>query len=146
MKRSILYLDDEVECLEIFKEMFGDEYDIRTASNLNAARAALAEAPADIVMSDQRMPDIEGTEFLREVAEKYPLSYRVMLTGSAVVGDVVREISEGVVNLFVSKPWTEQSMRQMLERASASFELRSKVHMMRQGRAPNEKKEVPEQS
>lgn len=137
-KRSVLYLDDEVECLNIFQEMFCDEYDIRVASNAAEAWRTLEEVPADIVISDQRMPGIEGTEFLRRVAERYPLSYRVMLTGSVVIGDVAREISEGVVNLFIAKPWTEQSMRQMLERASASFELRSKVHMARRSRAAEE--------
>ncbi|MFH4347149.1 response regulator, partial [Acinetobacter baumannii] len=87
------------ECLNIFQEMFCDEYDIRVASNAAEAWRTLEEVPADIVISDQRMPGIEGTEFLRRVAERYPLSYRVMLTGSVVIGDVAREISEGVVNL-----------------------------------------------
>lgn len=131
-KRSIFYLDDETACLSVFEEMFGDEYDVRTAASLDEARASLKERAADIVISDQRMPEIQGTEFLREVAESCPTSFRVMLTGSAMVSDVIREISVGVVNLFISKPWTEQDMRQMLERASASFELRNKTRQARQ--------------
>jgi DNA-binding NtrC family response regulator len=124
VKRTILYLDDETACVEVFQEMFGDDFDIRTATTPTQARRALNERAADIVISDQRMPDIEGTQFLREVWELYPSSYRVMLTGSATIGDIVREVSLGVVNLLVSKPWTERSMRQILERACASFELR----------------------
>ena len=127
MKRSIFYLDDEAICVEVFQDMFGDEYDVRTATTLAAARSALTERPADIIITDQRMPDIEGTEFLREMSDLHPASFRVMLTGSAMVGDVIREISVGLVNLFVAKPWTEQNMRQMLKRASESFELRSKA-------------------
>ena len=111
--------------------MFCDEYDVRTATTLAEARHALTERPADIIISDQRMPEIEGTQFLREVAESYPSSFRVMLTGSAVVGDIIREIRDGIVNLFAAKPWTEQSMRQVLERAGASFELRSKAREAR---------------
>ncbi len=131
-RRSIFYLDDESACLSVFGEMFGDEYDVRTAASLDEARTSLKERPADIVISDQRMPEIQGTEFLREVAENCPASFRVMLTGSAMISDVIREISVGVVNLFISKPWTEQDMRQMLERASASFELRNKTRQARQ--------------
>ncbi|MGH9900542.1 MAG: response regulator [Pyrinomonadaceae bacterium] len=130
-KRSILYLDDESACVDVFQEMFCDEYDVRTVTTLSEARRALEEPPADIVISDQRMPEIEGTEFLREVSETRPASFRVMLTGSAMVSDVIKEISVGVVNLFVSKPWTEEGMRQTLERAGASFELRDKARRAR---------------
>jgi len=124
VKRSILYFDDEVACIEVFQEMFGDDFDVRTAATLSDARRAMHERAADIVISDRRMPEIDGTEFLREVSEQYPTSYRVMLTGSATLGELIREISDGIVNLFVAKPWTEQSMRGILDRASSSFELR----------------------
>ena len=139
MKRSIFYLDDEAACVEVFRDMFGDEYDVRTATTLAEARRALTERPADIIIADQRMPDIEGTEFLREMCDLHPASFRVMLTGSAMVGDVIREISVGLVNLFVAKPWTEQNMRQMLKRSSESFELRSKARQARSAQKLKEK-------
>jgi diguanylate cyclase len=134
-KRSILYLDDEASILSLFQEMFCDEYDIRIAKTLEEAQCALNERKADIIISDQRMPDIQGTDFLRQIAEAYPASYRVMLTGNARVGDVIREISAGTINLFVAKPWTEDGMRQALERASTSYELRSKVRYARNSAA-----------
>lgn len=123
MKRTILYLDDESACVDVFRDMFGDEFDVRTATTPGDARRALAERAADIVISDQRMPDINGTEFLREISESYPASFRVMLTGSATLCDIVREVRAGIVNLLVAKPWTEQGMRQTLARACASLEL-----------------------
>lgn len=144
-KRSIFYLDDETACLSVFEDMFGEEYDVRTASSLADARASLEQRPADIIISDQRMPEIQGTDFLREMAESCPASFRVMLTGSAMVSDVIREISVGVVNLFISKPWTERDMRQMLERASASFELRSKTRQARQALLQQHGKEEPDE-
>ena len=131
-KRTIFYFDDEAACVEVFAEIFGDDFDVRTAMTLSDARRMLAERPADVVISDQRMPEIDGSDFLREVAEILPSSYRVMLTGSAMISDVIYEISTGTVNLFVAKPWTEQNMRQMLNRAFASFDLR---HKARQARA-----------
>lgn len=77
----------------------------------------LAEQPADIIISDQSMPEIKGTEFLGEVATAYPSSYRVLLTGSVHLGGVIPEIGAGLIHLFIPKPWTEHDMQQMLERA-----------------------------
>lgn len=118
MRLSILYLDDEPQCLEVFRETFERDHDVRTATTGAEAHLLLAERPADVVISDQYMPETTGTEFLREVAEKHPDCCRVLLTGSAVVGAVVPEIAAGVVQVFVTKPWTEQSMAQALARAS----------------------------
>ena len=117
MKLSILYLDDDPQCLEVFRLSFGGQYDVRTAATVEEARRSLRERPADIVISDQVMPNVEGTRFLREVAEKYPDSCRVLLTGGVTVGEVLREVGVGVVQFFISKPWDEGSMRQVLERA-----------------------------
>lgn len=127
LKRSIFYLDDEISLLEIFQEMFGDEYDVSTASRLDEARRVLAECSADIIISDQLMPEIEGTRFLAEAARMCPHSFRVLLTGNAVVGDVIPEISTGIVHLFLTKPWTEAEMRDVLERAKIFLESWGKI-------------------
>jgi DNA-binding NtrC family response regulator len=124
MKRSILYLDDEAQSLDLFQKMFAEEYDLRTAVTIFEARKMLSERPADIIISDQEMPEISGTEFLAEMAKEYPRSYRVMLTGSMLAGEALPEIISGIVQLFIPKPWTEQSMREMLERASLQLDLK----------------------
>jgi CheY-like chemotaxis protein len=117
---SILYMDDEVTCLDIFKQMFGGDYEVRTALTLAEARRALAEADFDIVFSDYRMPETTGSAFLQEVAASHPDSYRVMLTGALGVGGVLGEISGGIIHLFLKKPWSEDGMRMALELAGAS--------------------------
>jgi len=124
--RSILYFDDEPTMLDLFQEMFGHEYDVRTTTLLTEARQLLSERPAEIIISDQVMPEISGTEFLREVAKLYPSSYRIMLTGSMLAGDAIPEILSGIVQLFIPKPWSKQSMQQMLERASLQVDLNRK--------------------
>lgn len=117
MRRSIFYLDDDAGCLNVFRETFGGEYDVRTETTLAGARRALRERPAEIVISDQSMPEIEGKEFLREVAASNPSSYRILLTGTITVGHALDEIGAGVVHAFVAKPWTEEEMIRVLERA-----------------------------
>ncbi len=119
-KPSILYLDDERQCLEVFCLTFGDDYEVRTASEPSEARRELAERPFDIVISDQSMPEIRGADFLREVAAAHPKCYRMMLTGNSSVGEMLREISEGVINGFLTKPWRSEDVRQALERALLS--------------------------
>ena len=125
MKRRILYVDDEAGCLSLFQEMFGRDYEVRTATTPAEARRLLAEHPADIVISDQSMPEIKGTDFLREVAATQPSSYRVLLTGNMMVGDAIPEIGAGIVHIFVAKPWTEEDICKALGRASLGAELLS---------------------
>jgi len=114
---SILYFDDEPMCLEVFRATFADDYDVRTAVTLEEARRALNEGPFDVVISDQVMPEISGTAFLREVARTHPQSIRVMLTGNACVGELMGEIGTGFVEFFLPKPWSADAMRQVFERA-----------------------------
>jgi DNA-binding NtrC family response regulator len=135
MKRTILYLDDEVACLNLLRDTFGEEYEVSTASTHMEARRLLSLNRADIIISDQIMPDIKGAEFLREVSEQYPESFRVLLTGGDTVGNLLREISTGVIKLFITKPWTEQDMRRMLELATMTRDLRSNESRERYGRA-----------
>ena len=122
MTRTILYLDDEAACLQLFVDLLGGHFEVRTAHTLAEARALLAERPAEIVISDQLMPGIDGTEFLREVAEKYPASCRVLLTGTVTFGNVMHQLGNGTVQFFLTKPWSEQEMRALLERAGAQLE------------------------
>jgi|SRR5947209_10068366 len=116
-KLSILYFDDEPVCLEVFRAMFAGDHEVRTAATLEEARRALDETAFDVIISDLAMPEISGTAFLRETARTHPESYRVMLTGSAFVGEVMGEIGAGIVKFFVPKPWSAVTMRQVFERA-----------------------------
>lgn len=123
VKQSIFYFDDEVQALDLFRELFKTEYEVRTAHALPEARRLLSEHPADIIISDQEMPEISGTEFLAEATRDYPLSCRIMVTGSMLAGEAIPEILAGIVHFFVPKPWTEQEMRQTLERAGLQADL-----------------------
>lgn len=114
---AVLYLDDEPYCLDVFLEMFSDDYDVRTARTHEEARRALRERAFDIVVSDQCMPDGEGVAFLAEAARAQPAAFRILLTGRTHLGALVREMAAGVFHLFATKPWTEHSMRENLERA-----------------------------
>lgn len=120
MKPSVLYLDDERGCLDVFRETFAREYDVRATASAAEALRMLAERPADVVISDQMMPDTSGKEFLRKVASLYPSSYRVLLTGAITVGHALEEVGAGLVQAFVVKPWKEAELLRVLERAAST--------------------------
>lgn len=122
MNRSIFYLDDDASQLEVFSEMFGGEYDVSTSASPAEALRMLWECAAEVIISDQSMPDMGGTDFLREAALACPRSVRILLSGHVSLGDVLGEVGSGVVNVFVPKPWDEGSMRRVLERALAALD------------------------
>jgi DNA-binding NtrC family response regulator len=126
MRRTIFYFDDDARLLDVFREMFGDDYDVQTAATLDEARRVLAACNAEIIISDQLMPEIEGTDFLREAAGTCPNSFRILLTGRATVGEVIGELSTGIIHLFEAKPWREERMREILERAVAVLDRRTR--------------------
>ncbi|HYP01078.1 MAG TPA: response regulator [Pyrinomonadaceae bacterium] len=126
MKRSVFYFDDDATLLDIFQEMFEGEYDVHTTTELATARQMLSECAADIIITDQSMPEIAGSQFLREASEKCPDSFRIMLTGYSVVGDMLGDVTSGLINIFIVKPWKEEQMRQALERGGAEVEARRK--------------------
>jgi DNA-binding NtrC family response regulator len=123
-KLSIFYLDDNEDALNLFSAACGKHYDVRTASSLSEGLRMLNSCPADIIISDQRMPYMEGTEFLRRARELCPKSLRILLTGEARIGEVLDEIREGVVEYFMQKPWELAEMLEMLERAGMAYEMR----------------------
>ena len=117
MKPTVFYFDDEQVLLDIFQETFSDQYDVQTTTSLSEARRILLECTPNIIITDWSMPEISGLDFLREARETCPRSFRIMLTGFAQVGDMIEEISAGIVQLFIPKPWNEVELRQALERA-----------------------------
>ena len=121
MDGSIFYLDDDASQLELFREMFGAEFDVRTSASPSEARRMLAERAAEVIISDQSMPEMDGTDFLREAALSCPGSVRILLSGYVSLGDVLGEVGSGIVNVFVPKPWDESYMRQVLARALAAL-------------------------
>jgi DNA-binding NtrC family response regulator len=117
MDLSILYLDDDSHCLNIFVELFGGNYDVRIAFTLAQARQMLRERSVEVVISDRCLPEIKGREFLKEIAREYPGTYLVMLTGTSVIEEMTGAAGASVIDALMPKPWAAAEMRAMLERA-----------------------------
>lgn len=125
----ILCVDDEPNILSSLKRLFrGAGFQVRTAVG-GAAGLALLEAEAvDLVISDMRMPEMDGTEFLQQVRTRWPDTMRLLLTGYSEVNSIIGAINRGEIYRYISKPWDDNDIvlivRQALERKELEHEKR----------------------
>ncbi len=120
----ILYVDDEAENLLVFKSTFRLEYRIFTATSAAAALDILARETIHLVISDQKMPLVDGVAFLREVSRRYPDVVRLILTGYSDLETVVAAVNECGIYRYLTKPWQEEELRLTLEKALETLRLR----------------------
>lgn len=105
MKRSILLVDDDVNVLEGYKRHLHNEYDVITfTSAQDALQYIQSNSSIALVISDYRMPDMNGVIFLEKVKELSPDSVRVMLSGQADLQAVIDVINKGNIFRFLTKP------------------------------------------
>ena len=108
---SVLFLDDDVNVLNAVARMFMDEpYGVAVASNHKDALAILEKEKVKVVLSDQRMPDISGVEFLHIVKDKYPQKIRILFTAYADLTATEQAINISEVFRFINKPWNPEEL------------------------------------
>jgi response regulator RpfG family c-di-GMP phosphodiesterase len=113
VKHKILFVDDEINTLSAFKRLFFNENDIEvfTASNGAEGLKILGYNEIDLVISDMKMPQLSGNEFLKYVKDKYPGALRIMLTAYADIPATLDAINNGEVYRFLTKPWNNEDFR-----------------------------------
>jgi response regulator RpfG family c-di-GMP phosphodiesterase len=116
-KITILYVDDEENNLFSFKATFRIKYQVFTAISGDEALKILETKPVEIIITDQRMPEMTGVEFLEKVLEKYPDPMRILLTGYADMGAVVDAVNKGKIFHYLAKPWNEKELDITINRA-----------------------------
>jgi response regulator RpfG family c-di-GMP phosphodiesterase len=120
-KITILYVDDEENNLFSFKAVFRIKYHVLTALSGDEALEILATNQVHIIISDQRMPEMTGVEFLEKVLEKFPDPIRILLTGYADMGAVVDAVNKGKIFHYLTKPWNEEELDLTINRAYAKY-------------------------
>ena len=129
-KKAILFVDDEPNILSGIKRMLRSmrkEYDFHFAESGREALEVMDSNTIDAVVSDMRMPGMDGAELLTEVKERYPQAIRIMLTGQADEESVYRTVS--VVHQFLSKPCDPDTLKEILIRSCALRELLTSTHL-----------------
>lgn len=121
---DILYVDDEKNNLDGFKAAFRRNYDIALAQNAEEALSILSENPnIPIILSDQRMPKITGAELFRTVADQYPDSVRILITGYADLEATIQAINEGKIFYYIPKPINPPEVGLILKKAYDTYYL-----------------------
>jgi CheY-like chemotaxis protein len=115
----LLIVDDEEAILETMTFTFEDDYEVLASTSANEALALLDKhAPVAVVISDQRMPEMTGVEFLSRVFKRSPATQRIILTGFADLNAIIRAINDGHVYAYITKPWEPDHLKQIVRRAA----------------------------
>lgn len=122
---NILYVDDEDQNLVSFKASFRREYNIFTARSGEEGLALLGLHNMHLVISDQRMPNMTGVQFLEKVRNEFPDSVRIILTGFSDVSAIIEAINNGQVYRYITKPWDETELRMTIENARYLYNLQN---------------------
>jgi response regulator RpfG family c-di-GMP phosphodiesterase len=124
VEEKILFVDDEVHILESFRRTFHKRYRLATASRPEEALHLIqAEGPFAVVVSDLRMPGMDGIRFLARVQEVSPDTVRLILTGHADLDAAIAAVNEGHVFRFLTKPCANETMQKALAAALDQYRL-----------------------
>ncbi|QQS53374.1 MAG: EAL domain-containing protein [Candidatus Competibacteraceae bacterium] len=122
---TVLALDDEAEILATLHGQLQPDFHVLTATTATQAMALLDRHPVDVVIADQRMPGINGTDFLREVHQSRPDAARILLTGYPDLATVIQALNEGHIHAYLPKPWSLKELRALLRNAIQDARLRA---------------------
>ncbi|WP_339866265.1 response regulator [uncultured Algoriphagus sp.] len=123
-KIKILYVDDEENNLQAFKATFRRDYKIFIAISAKEGREILKQEEIDVIVTDQRMPEETGVEFLESIIPDFPDPIRILLTGYTDIQAVIDAINKGQVYHYLTKPWEEDYLRTVIKNAFEIYQLR----------------------
>lgn len=113
----ILFVDDEPNNLDMFEAAFFEFYDILLAHNAAEAKEILAVNDVQVIISDQRMPQMNGAALLAAARVSYPDAVRILVTGFSDIEDAITAINEGKIHRYIKKPWNNTEFKLSIDEA-----------------------------
>jgi len=124
MNNKILLVDDESNVLSALKRaLFDEPLEIITSTSAEDALDIMKEQHFKVVISDERMFGMQGSEFLAQVREQHPDTIRIMLTGHATLEAAMKAVNEGEIYRFFSKPWNDHDLKFAIRSSIEKFDL-----------------------
>ena len=127
MKHAILCVDDEVDNVDALERLFRKKFKVFKATSGPEAISILDENPVTVIISDQRMPEMTGVEFLSRSLKIQPNTIRILLTGYTDIDSVIDAINSGQVYRYVTKPWDPVDLTTAVDRAVERYELQEEI-------------------
>ncbi len=123
-KLKLLVVDDEPDNLDLLYRTFRRDFNVLKAdSGVNALQILADEGEVAVIISDQRMPEMKGTEFLSKTVPQFPDTVRIILTGFTDIEDLVEAINAGQVYKYITKPWDPTELKAVVQRAAETYDL-----------------------
>ncbi|MEI1373285.1 SpoIIE family protein phosphatase [Nostoc sp. UHCC 0926] len=123
-KLKLMVVDDEPDNLDLLYRTFRRDYQVYKANHAFGALEILDQfGEMAVIISDQRMPEMSGTEFFSRTVEHFPDTIRILLTGFTDVEDLVDAINSGQVFKYITKPWNPDKLRALVEQAADTYRL-----------------------
>lgn len=122
-RHSILVIDDEPDVVESVRDLLRLDYRVLGATRAREGIGILAQEPVDVVMTDQRMPEMTGVELLHHVRETHPDAIRLLFTGYADIRAVIDAINRGSVYRYITKPWDPDELQSIIRDAVERHDL-----------------------
>lgn len=128
-KIKILYVDDEENNLVSFRANFRKDYEVLTAISVHDAFVILEKEPTQIIISDQRMPNTTGVEFLEQTVKLYPDSIRLLITAHTDVELVIEAINRGQITKYIQKPWDFEKLSLAIDHCVTIYKSRAELKL-----------------
>jgi len=122
-RHTLLIVDDEVDVLESLRHQFHRTYHVLTASSGPEALEILNNHDVDLILTDQRMPEMSGDAFLQHARELRPDAIRMLFTGYADIQGVISAVNEGQIFRYILKPWDSFELEAIIRQGAEQFEL-----------------------
>ena len=126
-KPKLLVVDDEQDNLDLLYRTFRREFTVFLADGgIRALEILAQEGEMAAIISDQRMPEMKGTEFLKQTVSDFPDTVRIVLTGYTDVADLIEAINSGQVHKYITKPWEPEQLKLVISEAIQNYDLLKK--------------------
>jgi response regulator RpfG family c-di-GMP phosphodiesterase len=116
-KINVLYVDDEQHNLVSFVANFRNIYNVYTAQSAAEGKEILKNKEINVLITDQRMPNEDGVQFLESILKEYPFPVRIILSGYADIGNVIGAINKGEIYRYVMKPFDVEELKLIINNA-----------------------------
>jgi signal transduction histidine kinase len=122
-RHTLLIVDDEVDVLESLRHQFHRMYRVLTATTGTQAASLLNDHEVQLILSDQRMPGMQGDAFLSQARRIQPEAIRMLFTGYADIQAVINAVNEGHIFRYILKPWDTVELEGIIRQAADQYDL-----------------------